>query len=296
MRIDRIPVLVLAIGMYAFVRSLACGLILAAAPAVSQTNTVTNSILPGGHWPIGEKLTYRLYWGYIPVGTAIGWTEWTEHKGRPVLAIRMRTISNKFVEKLYPVNDIIESLVDPETFLPLQFTKNLSEGSHRYHEVTTFDHPNLVAHWESKRDGKKRDFKLTPDVRDIPSLMFYLRTRTFVPGTREHFTVMADDKTYDLWLNVLKKESIDLPLYGEVPSIKAEPEAAFEGLFVRRGKLWIWISDDERRLATRVVGSVPVATVRAILWKVEGPGTDSWITNLPPEERSETNTPPAPQP
>ena len=251
--------------------------------------TVTN--LPGFNWPVGEKLTYRIYWGYIPVGSAFGWTEWTEYKGRRVLAIRLRTLSNKFVEKLYPVDDTIESLVDPDTFLPLQFTKNLSEGKTRHYEVTTFDHAHLVAHWESKITGQKREFKLTPEVRDIPSLMYFLRSRKFVPGTREHFTVMADDKIYDLWLNVQKKETFDLPQYDHVASIKTEPEAAFEGLFVRRGRLWVWISDDPRCLATKIVGSVPVATVNAVLWQVEGPGTDFWATKLLPP--ATTNPPTA---
>lgn len=255
------------------------GLCLAAAAGRGQTNSMSGPPpLPGVNWPVGEKITYSLYWGYIPVGSATGWTEWVEHQGRRVLAIRLRTLSNKFVEKLYPVDDTIESLVDPQTFLPIQFTKKLSEGKNRYHEVTIFDHTNLTAHWESKITGKKRVFALTPGTRDIPSLMYYLRTRTFTPGTREQFSVMADDKIYDLWLNVEKKERVNLPLYGRVPSIKAEPEAAFEGLFVRRGRMWIWISDDPRCLATQIVGSVPVATVRAVLSRVEGPGTDSWVT------------------
>ena len=268
------------VGMVVLVRA-ACG-------ATATTAAPTN--LPGCNWPVGEKLTYRIYWGYIPVGSAFGWTEWSEYQGRRVLAIRLRTLSNKFVEKLYPVDDTIESLVDPDTFLPLQFTKNLSEGKTRHHEVTTFDHTHLVAHWESKITGEQREFKLTPEVRDIPSLMYFLRTRKFVPGTREHFTVMADDKTYDLWLNVQKKETFDLPQYDHVASIKTEPEAAFEGLFVRRGRLWVWISDDARCLATKIVGSVPVATVNAVLWQVEGPGTDSWVTKVLPA--SATNPPP----
>lgn len=242
--------------------------------------TSTNHALSGFNWPVGERITYRIYWGYIPVALATGWTEWAEYQGRRVLAIRFRTVSNKFVEKLYPVDDSIESLVDPETFLPLQFTKNLSEGKHRHHEITIFDHPNNVAYWTSQISGKKRTFKLSPGVRDIPSLMYFLRMRTFTPGTREQFKVMADDKIYDLWLRVEKKERIPLPLYGKVMSVKTEPEAAFDGLFVRKGRLWVWISDDPRCLATQIVGSVPVASVRAVLDRVDGPGTDFWITRL----------------
>jgi hypothetical protein len=244
---------------------------------------VTNppEYLPGFKWPIGEKITYRLYWGYIPVGTAIGWTEWVQHDSRRLLAIRMRTLSNKVIETIYPVDDTIESLIDPETFLPVQFTKNISEGKNRYHEITVFDRTNLVARWTSPLKNKTKTFPIASDIRDIPTLMYSLRVHTYKLGTREHFKVMADEKVYDLWLNILKKEDVDLPSYGDVRSIKIEPEAAFQGLFVRSGKILVWVSDDERALATKVQATVPVANIRAVLWSVEGPGTDRWIKKSP---------------
>ena len=238
---------------------------------------VDTNCLPGCSWPVGEKLTYQIYWGFIPVGTAVIWTEWAESDGRKLLAIRMRTFSNKVIEKIYPVNDTIESQVDPGPFLPVQFSKNMSEGSHRYHEVTVFDRTNLVARWESKLTGKKRVFKIEPTTRDIPTFMFAMRGQPFSPGKREHFRVMADEKIYDLWLNILKNEKVDLDAYDSVPCVKTEPEAAFNGLFVRKGKVWAWISKDPRGLATRLEASIPVANVHALLMKVEGPGTDFWI-------------------
>ena len=233
--------------------------------------------LAGFNWPIGEKITYKIYWGYIPVGTAISWTEWAEYEGKPVLAIRMRTQSNKVVEKLYPVNDTIESLVDTNTFLPLRFSKDMSEGDRKYKEVTIFDRTNKVARWESKLTGKKREYAIDPETRDIPSLMYYLRTKNFIVGTQQHFRVQADEKMYDLWLNIKKQEKVNTPNYDKVNCIKIEPEASFNGLFVRKGKMWVWISSDPRQLATQIEASIPVANVRAILLKVEGPGTDFWI-------------------
>lgn len=255
------------------VSSLAALLLLVlAARADNDTNC-----LPSFTWPVGEKLTYKLYWGYIPVGTAVIWTEWTELEGRKLLAIRLRTFSNKVIEKIYPVDDTIESLVDPGPFLPVQFTKNMSEGSQRYHEVTVFDRTNLVARWESKLTGKKREFKIEPDTRDIPTFMFAMRGRTFEPGKREHFRVMADEKIYDLWLDIKKKEKVDLEAYPNVACVITEPEAAFNGLFVRKGKIIAWISTDPRCLAARVEAVIPVANVHALLMTVEGPGNDFWI-------------------
>lgn len=241
----------------------------------------------GDHkWPVGEKLTYRLYWGYVPVGTAVIETEWTGPADRKLLAIRMRTESNKVIEKVYPVRDTIESLVDPETFLPVQFTKNLSEGTHRRYETTVFDRTNRVANWTARLSGRKKSFPIPPDIRDIPTLMYALRSHRFVPGSRETFKVMADEKVYDVGVTVRKKEKLDLPQHEDVRCILLEPDAAFEGIFVRHGRIWIWISDDERCLAARIEASIPVANVKAVLWSVEGPGNDRWIrkTEAPPSK------------
>lgn len=89
---------------------------------------------------------------------------------------------------------------------------------------------------------------------------------------------MADEKIYDLWITADKNESVDLPGYDPMECIKIEPEAAFNGLFVRKGRMWAWISNDPRCLAARVEASIPVANVHAVLISVEGPGEDFWVT------------------
>ena len=261
-------------------RFLSC-LGLALLSAVTARGGGDTNFLAGFSWPVGEKLTYQLYWGLIPVGSAVVWTEWAELDGQRLLAIRLRTVSNKVIEKIYPVNDTIESLIEPASFLPVRFTKNMSEGSSRHHEVTRFDRTNLVARWESKITGKTNAFTIEPDTRDIPSLMYFLRNQRFEPGKRDHFRVMADEKIYDLWVNVNSKEPVSLPGFDRVGCTKVEPEAAFNGLFVRKGKMWVWISEDSRTLATKIEASIPVANVRAILLKVEGPGQDFWTTPKP---------------
>ncbi len=240
--------------------------------------------LHGFQWPVGEELTYRLYWGYVPVGTATIRAEWTVKEGQEFLAIRIRTRSNQVIAKVYPVDDTVESLVDPKTFLPVRFTKDLSEGAHRRHETTVFDRTNRVARWTSLRSGRTKEFPIPPDIRDIPTLMYSLRSHVFTPGKRETFKVMADEKVYDVGVEAQGKETLDLPRYKNVRCLKLEPDAAFEGIFVRRGRMWVWVSDDERCLATRIVASIPVANVRAVLWSVSGPGKDRWI--LPAKESS----------
>jgi hypothetical protein len=87
---------------------------------------------------------------------------------------------------------------------------------------------------------------------------------------------MADDKIYDLFVKALGEETVKLATFGAVKSMKLEPTAAFDGLFVRKGRMTVWVSQDKRNLVTRMVAGVPVASIKVVLSEVRGPGDDFW--------------------
>ncbi|MBU4200874.1 MAG: DUF3108 domain-containing protein [Verrucomicrobia bacterium] len=229
-------------------------------------------------FPVGEQLTYAISWGPWTVGYSTIWTEWIREDGRDLLAIRVRTRSTSILNKLFPVDDFLESIVDPVTFLPLRFRKNLSEGRYRLREVTTFDHQKKMAHWQHLLRDSHEDFAIDADTRDLLSFMFFMRMQAWDEHKGYFFRVMADEKLYDLYVMARGYEDINLPRFGKVRSLKMVPEAAFHGLFVRVGRLEVWVSDDDRCLLTKATAIVPfpIGTIRVMLNKVEGPGDDFW--------------------
>ena len=66
-------------------------------------------------FPVGEELTYNVYWSFIRVATATAKFEWTELDGRKLLAIRSTARTSGVADKIYRVDDFMESLVDPTT-------------------------------------------------------------------------------------------------------------------------------------------------------------------------------------
>jgi hypothetical protein len=90
---------------------------------------------------------------------------------------------------------------------------------------------------------------------------------------------MTDEKLYDLFLTTRAVEPVKLPHYEQkIPSLKIEPRAKFDGLFVRKGKATVWISRDPRHLLTLARLSTPFGRVSITLHEVSGPGDDFWIT------------------
>jgi len=265
----------------------------AAGARAEVTNKIDKLDLPTNLWfQVGEELVYKVYWGVIPVGYATMKTEWTEIEGRKLLVIRYRAISNKVLSKLYPVDSTIESLIDPVTFKSVRFTKNTREGRHRAHEVTTFDYEHLTATWVSLTKNKTKTFKLESETRDLVAFLYALRALPFVQNETTQCRVMADDDIYDLWLRAKGEEKVKLPVFGKIVSTRIEPDAAFNGIFVRKGKLNAWVSTDERHIVTRVVATLPVVDIDVVLCEVRGPGEDSWIKAMTAAGKPVTNAPP----
>lgn len=226
---------------------------------------------------VGEELHYRIHWGVMHVGDTRVTTEWIEEDGRDLLVIRYRTRSNSFLDRIYRVDDTIEAVIEPHSFLPVRFVKILNEGRYRTDELTEFDHAAGKAYWTHRLKGDRKEFAIDADTRDIVTFMYYMRKHAFQPGDQAEFRVMADEKIYDLFVTAGPVETMKMQRYGKVKSIRITPEAAFQGLFVRKGRMTIWVSQDERRIATRIQATVPVADVHINLHEVSGPGNDRWV-------------------
>jgi len=232
-------------------------------------------------FPVGEKLTYSIYWGWIGVGKSVATTRWKWVEDEWRLLIRFRTRSNSILSSLYPVDDVVETEIDPETLRPLVFRMNLKEGDHRRNEVTVFDWDAMEARYLKRHEDKEDETKTYPikaDTRDLVSFMYFMRSTPFRPESEYDFEVMSDEKLYDLKVKSGGYEKIKLDRYDRVKSLRLDPRAKFQGIFVRKGEMRVWVSDDERRIMTKMLLDTPFANVRLLLLSVEGPGEDAWVT------------------
>ena len=232
-------------------------------------------------FPVGEEIDYEVYWGVFMVGEATAKAEWIQRDGRRLLSLSMKAESNGIVEKLYPVRETLQTILDPVAFLPLSFEKDSYEGRHHHHELTTFDHAAKKGHWRSLLSGKQKDFDIAADTRDLMGLMYWIRKEPIRENETRNYWVMTDEKMYELIVEAGKKEELKLDGYGKVSTLKMEPKGKFNGMFVRKGRMFLWISDDARYTICRATASVPVASIKIVLKKVRGPGDDFWTLEPP---------------
>jgi len=217
-------------------------------------------------FPVGEELTYRAYWGIIPVGAARVTTGWRHDGGRWLIAIRYRMRSSSVISAIYPVDSILESLVDPVTFLPVRFIKKSQEGRAHKDEVTEFDHRAGVARWSSLLSGKKKEIAIRGDTRDIIAFTYFMRGSRFDPGSKVESQVLSDDKIYAIQLNVMGDDTIaPSKKIGPVGCVKIEPRASFDGYFVRTGRVFLWIAKSAPNYCVKMNARIPVAGISAVL-------------------------------
>ncbi len=86
-----------------------------------------------------------------------------------------------------------------------------------------------------------------------------------LPETGSVHVRMFDDKKFtDVEVTILGKEKITVPA-GTFDTVKIQPKLKTSGIFSSRGAIYVWLTDDRRRLPVRLLTKVLVGTISADL-------------------------------
>jgi hypothetical protein len=231
----------------------------------------------------GETLVYTISWLKIEGGEmTLATTREASPDGVPVHRIRLSAVSNDYVSRFYPVDTRYETWVDARDFTPVRFEKHAREGRYASDEVEEFDLSRRVATWRDAREV--RGVGPIPErFQDVISSFYFMRTVPLAPGQETRVDLYSRGKVYRLVVAVLGREDVETEL-GVFRALKVQPRmhesASSEDR--NKGKLFLWFSDDARRLPVMARTILPIGSVTARLTRVSG--------EPPPP------TPPAPAP
>lgn len=226
-------------------------------------------------WMKGERLTFSLGWGPVTAGTAT-----LEVKPAKDGKTEFYTLAHDSgtLKKLYPVSDTIYTRVRNKGLMTEVFRKSLHEGSYHNKSVIRFDRQGEKA-WLSDTvftDPVKRTVKCSADTvvaiqgmeHSIMSAFYYVRTMPLKVGETTRFSAVSGKKRYELKVVVHGKETLDTKI-GKVSTIKVEPVLDGDGIFVSNGRIFIWLTDDERRIPVLMQCEIALGSIKARLIKVE---------------------------
>lgn len=203
----------------------------------------------------GETLDYDLKWLKISGGSA-------RMTAGPLGDDRIRITSvgksSPGFSRIFKVRDEIETIVSRQDFSTLRYTKRLDEQGDKIEETTTIEDGVAT---RKRRKIKKVD--VPRPVFDPISIIYHLRTLDLSPGKTHDFTLIADGKVYSVHAVVVRREVLTTPA-GRFSTVVIEPEMSAGGVD-RDERLWIWYSDDERKLPVRIRTEMKFGAITATL-------------------------------
>ena len=214
---------------------------------------------------IPEKLVYDITWTGIKGGSAT--QEIIDEKDSIRVVSTAR--SADWISVFFPVEDRVESVLSkvppPHIGLPKNFRMKTREGNRRKDREISFDHERLKAvYTDHMGGGKGTEVAINGNTYDAYSSFFYIRTLPLEVGKSVYVSVMDNDKLWNVEVQVLKKEKLDTIL-GEVNTILIKPLIKSEGIFERKGEIFIWLTDDARRIPVKMKTKVKIGSITATL-------------------------------
>lgn len=237
--------------------------LLLSADSVSYPSVTNNA------FQVGEKLRYRVTYGFVDAGEAIMEVKSSTKKvnGREVLHMKGTGRTLGGFNAFFKVNDTYESYVDKKGIFPWLFVRRVDEGGYKVNQDYTFKHD------KNKVDnGEGKEFKIPMGIQDMVSSFYYARTIDFKNmkvGDVIEFKCFMDDEIWPLKIKFVGDEVIHIRK-GKFACKKFIPVVQKGRYFESSNDLNFWITNDENRIPILVRAKIPVGTVKLHLVEWEG--------------------------
>ena len=183
----------------------------------------------------GEKLRYRITYGFVDAGEAVLEVKETTKKGsgnRELYHIKGTGRTLGGFNAVYKVNDVYESYIDKKGIFPWQFVRRVEEGGYKLYARTL--------NFKSAKVGDTFEFKC-----------------------------FMDDEIWPLKVKYLGDEKISIRK-GKFNCMKFAPVVQTGRVFKKQDDLSFWVTKDENRIPILVKAKIPVGSIKLHLVEWSG--------------------------
>ena len=204
--------------------------------------------------PAKEVLSYNVEWRLVEAGKArLIWNQ-SSQTSRPGWQVNLHLESAGMVSKLYKVND--DYTADLTNDFCVQNTHlEAHEGGRQRETVVHFDPSAKKANYLERDLIKHSALTLETDipacVHDVIGGLFFLRTRNVELGRSIEVPVSDGKKTVSAKVEAQQREQIKVPA-GTFQTVRYEAFLFNGTLYRRPGHLYVWLTDDARKLPVRI--------------------------------------------
>ena len=221
-------------------------------------------ILPRSVYENGEKLEYRVHYGFFNAGEATLTIADRYYKleDKPCYRIEIFGRSTGAFDKIIRIRDTWGSYVDTNALKPLKSFRNVEENKYRLKEEVFYNYEDKVARIEVK-DKETKNMPIPDPVQDIVSGYYFLRQIDYnrmKPGEVVSMNAFFDKELYPFKVRYVGRETIKTK-FGKVKTIVISPIMPANGMFDGENSIRLWMSDDAARIPLKVRAELYVGAV-----------------------------------
>ena len=203
--------------------------------------------------PSREVIHFNIEWRLIHAGEAT--LTWAAKPGGNGYQTNVKLQSAGLVSKLFRVDDTYASVLSNELCASSSLL-TANEGSRHRETKVTYDAQRKKASLH-ERDLARNKVEDTHEI-DIPACthdvigaLYRLRTMQLEPGHFVQIPISDGKKSVDARVEGLAREQVKTPT-GTYKTIKYEAFLFNNVLYRRGGHLYVWLTDDDRKLPVQI--------------------------------------------
>ncbi|MGX7667566.1 DUF3108 domain-containing protein [Flavobacterium pedocola] len=227
----------------------------------------------------GEKLTYSASYNMSGLMTQLAQvtmqTETVTTSKNSYMHLSCQAATFSKWDSFFKIRDLYESYVNPKTFRPSLYKRNISEGGYTKKEKYVFKNngATITSTLNKKNMPERvRTFNINPASQDVVSLLYKIRTVDFAKmkaGQTLSFTIVFDEKEIPVYIKYMGIESTNAGNLGKKDCYKISIGAKTQALRGKDKNL-IWLTADAKKIPALIKFSIPVGTGQLTLNNASG--------------------------
>jgi hypothetical protein len=220
----------------------------------------------------GETLKYNVTWSIFPAGQVVARLKELGAGPNDAYEVDTTAHSTGFVSLLFNLNNHYESVFDSRTLCSRTIDKTINEGRRHKKTQIVFNSARRLAVLRevdlsnSAHAVKQAQHPIPPCVEDIISSFYFLRRQPMDVGKEIRLPINDGSVTREVVVNVESRVRLQTAL-GPRVAFRVEPHALGD-LYKKKGRLFIWFSDDAQRLPLRIKAVMVIGAITGNLVSV----------------------------
>lgn len=217
----------------------------------------------------GEKLTYRVHYGFIDavVATLEIKDEDKKFGDRSTFHIVGSGKSKGSFDFFFKVRDRYETYMDEQSLMPWFFVRRVDEGGYRIAQDYIFNNYKKTVNC-----GNNKTVSVLEYTQDMISGFYYARTMDLGSAkVGQLFTVptIVDEEMYNLQIKFKGKEYVKTK-FGKIRCLKFVPVVQKGRIFKNEEDLQVWLSDDQNHIPIYAKADILFGSIKLDLVSFSG--------------------------